>query len=140
MDTPDSDPFRIAHDLPPVTQLLGVEEGSPEYLYLEMAPILHRIAAFTFHVPDEDAATLVHDVFITYLANRRGVRSNARAYLIGGIRNASRKYWRTRHSARRVFTDDEVRAALARPEVAAVLVPDERRDLLQLDLTELTYG
>jgi hypothetical protein len=33
-----------------------------------------------------------------------------------------------------------VRAALARPEVAAVLVPDARRDLLDLDLTELTYG
>jgi len=35
---------------------------------------------------------------------------------------------------------EEVRAALARPEVASVLVPEERRDLLQLDLTELTYG
>jgi hypothetical protein len=34
----------------------------------------------------------------------------------------------------------EVREALARPEVAAVLVPEERRDLLDLDLTELTYG
>jgi RNase P/RNase MRP subunit p30 len=33
-----------------------------------------------------------------------------------------------------------VRAALARPEVAAVLVPTEQRDLLELDLTELTYG
>jgi hypothetical protein len=35
---------------------------------------------------------------------------------------------------------EEVRAALSRPEVAAVLVPEERRDLLELDLTELTYG
>jgi RNase P/RNase MRP subunit p30 len=35
---------------------------------------------------------------------------------------------------------EEVRAALARPEVAAVLVPEARRDLLELDLTELTYG
>jgi hypothetical protein len=35
---------------------------------------------------------------------------------------------------------EEVRAALARPEVATVLVPEERRDLLDLDLTELTYG
>ena len=35
---------------------------------------------------------------------------------------------------------EEVRAALARPEVAAVLVPEDRRDLLELDLTELTYG
>jgi hypothetical protein len=33
-----------------------------------------------------------------------------------------------------------VRAALARPEVACVLVPLEQRDLLDLDLTSLTYG
>jgi hypothetical protein len=37
-------------------------------------------------------------------------------------------------------TAEEVKAALARPEVACVLVPPERRDLLDLDLTELTYG
>jgi hypothetical protein len=35
---------------------------------------------------------------------------------------------------------EEVRAALARPEVAAVLVPETQRELLELDLTELTYG
>ena len=38
----------------------------------------------------------------------------------------------------RATTADQVRAALARPEVASVLVPDEQ--LLRLDLTELTYG
>ena len=40
----------------------------------------------------------------------------------------------------RASSAEEVRAALARPEVAAVLVPEERRELLELDLTELTYG
>ena len=40
----------------------------------------------------------------------------------------------------RASSPEEVRAALARPEVAAVLVPEEQRDLLELDLTELTYG
>jgi hypothetical protein len=40
----------------------------------------------------------------------------------------------------RAASPEQVRAALARPEVAAVLVPEERRDLLELDLTELTYG
>ena len=34
----------------------------------------------------------------------------------------------------------EIKAALARPEVACVLVPAGRPDLLGLDLTELTYG
>ena len=40
----------------------------------------------------------------------------------------------------RASSPEEIRAALARPEVAAVLVPEERRDLLELDLAKLTYG
>ena len=40
----------------------------------------------------------------------------------------------------RAASPEQVRAALARPEVAAVLVPEARRELLELDLTELTYG
>ena len=38
----------------------------------------------------------------------------------------------------RATSAEEVKAALARPEVAAALVTD--RLLLELDLTELTYG
>ena len=38
----------------------------------------------------------------------------------------------------RAGTPEAIRAALARPEVASVLVPTE--ELLALDLTELTYG
>ncbi len=40
----------------------------------------------------------------------------------------------------RASAADGVKAALARPEVSCVLVPADRRDLLELDLTELTYG
>lgn len=35
---------------------------------------------------------------------------------------------------------EAVLAALARPEVAAVVVPEEQQELLDLDLTKLTYG
>ena len=38
----------------------------------------------------------------------------------------------------RAATAEDVKAALARPEVASVLVPTE--ELLALDLTTLTYG
>jgi hypothetical protein len=38
----------------------------------------------------------------------------------------------------RASTSEAVKAALARPEVASVLVPSA--ELLALDLTELTYG
>jgi hypothetical protein len=34
----------------------------------------------------------------------------------------------------------EVKAALSRPEVASVLVPADKRELVELDLTKLTYG
>jgi hypothetical protein len=40
----------------------------------------------------------------------------------------------------RADSAEAVKAALARPEVASVLVPEEKRELLELDLTELTYG
>ena len=40
----------------------------------------------------------------------------------------------------RASSADEVKLALARPEVSCVVVPADRNDLLELDLTELTYG
>ena len=40
----------------------------------------------------------------------------------------------------RAATPEAVREALAHPEVAAAIVPRERAELRELDLTELTYG
>jgi hypothetical protein len=40
----------------------------------------------------------------------------------------------------RAETAEAVKEALGRPEVACVVVPESKRDLLGLDLTELTYG
>jgi hypothetical protein len=40
----------------------------------------------------------------------------------------------------RASSAEAVKVALARPEVASVIVPADRRELLELDLTELTYG
>jgi hypothetical protein len=40
----------------------------------------------------------------------------------------------------RADSAEGVKQALARPEVASVLVPESKRELLDLDLTELTYG
>lgn len=35
---------------------------------------------------------------------------------------------------------EEIKSALSHPEVAAALVPPDRRELLEVDLRELTYG
>ena len=40
----------------------------------------------------------------------------------------------------RAASPEEVKAALSHPEVAVALVPADRRDLLDVDLRELTYG
>jgi hypothetical protein len=40
----------------------------------------------------------------------------------------------------RAGTAEEVKIALSHPEVAIALVPPEQRQLLELDLRELTYG
>ena len=40
----------------------------------------------------------------------------------------------------RAESAEAVKTALARPEVACVVVPSDHRELLELDLTELTYG
>ena len=40
----------------------------------------------------------------------------------------------------RASSAEAVKKALARPEVATVLIPESARELLGLDLTELTYG
>ena len=40
----------------------------------------------------------------------------------------------------RASSPEQVKAALTRPEVACVVVPRDRTDLLELDLTKLTYG
>jgi hypothetical protein len=40
----------------------------------------------------------------------------------------------------RASSAEGVKAALARPEVSCVVVPADRADLLDIDLTELTYG
>ena len=40
----------------------------------------------------------------------------------------------------RADSAEKILAALARPEVACALVPPAKRDLLDIDLVELTYG
>jgi hypothetical protein len=40
----------------------------------------------------------------------------------------------------RTGTPEAIKVALSHPEVATALVPPDRRDLLDVDLRELTYG
>ena len=65
------------------------------------------------------------------------------ALVLDGVSDGERlrvEYERGTPIVVRAATADDVRRALARPEVASVLVPESERALLDLDLTELTYG
>ena len=95
-------------------------------LYLDYAPLLRCVAVRKFNVPPAEAEALVHDVFINYLVTpRRVMDRHLRAYLVASICNASRNYWRARHTEARVFvagvcdvsraaSHDEVLEGLAR--------------------------
>lgn len=91
---------------------------SADTIYLTYAPILRRIASRKYDVPVSDVDAVVHDVFATYLTNPGAVR-DVRAYLIGGVCNASRDYWRTRRrevplaDAEEVSRDEELVAGLS---------------------------
>jgi RNA polymerase sigma factor (sigma-70 family) len=64
-----------------------------------------------FQIPRGDVDELVQDVFATYLTHADRVRE-LRPYLIGGICNAARQYWRKTDAQRKVFCE-------ADPETAA---------------------
>jgi RNA polymerase sigma factor (sigma-70 family) len=73
-------------------------------VYATYVPLLRRIAMRKFSIPREDVDALVHDVFATYLAHSDRVRE-VHPYLIGGICNAARQYWRKNDAERAVFSD-----------------------------------
>jgi RNA polymerase sigma factor (sigma-70 family) len=66
-----------------------------ESLYTEYGLLLRVIAIRRYHVPPDDAEALVHDIFMAYLERRASIH-NAKAWLIGAIKNASSNYVRKR--------------------------------------------
>jgi RNA polymerase sigma factor (sigma-70 family) len=73
-------------------------------IYDDHAPLLRAIARRKFNVPDSDIDGLVHDVFTSFLTSASRVRE-LRPYLVGGICNASRNYWRRRERDDSLFVE-----------------------------------
>lgn len=76
-------------------------------VYEKYVPILRKIAMRKFGVPRAEVDSLVHDVFTTYLAQRDRVRE-LHPYLVGGICNAAREYWRKASRDHDLFRDASV--------------------------------
>lgn len=79
-------------------------------IYDEHAPLLRAIARRKFNIPDADIDSLVHDVFASFLTSVSRVR-DARPYLVGGICNACRNYWRRRERDDSLFVEIDENAA-----------------------------
>lgn len=80
-------------------------------VYATYTPLLRKIAMRKFGIPRADVDGIVHDVFATYLAHQERVRE-LHPYLIGGICNAAREYWRKVDRERAVFCPGDVCAAM----------------------------
>lgn len=112
---PPLEPSRAALDECGVSRAAS-SESEIDRIYLENAAFLRRIAIRKFRVPPAEAEALVHDVFINYLIRARHVRGEVRGYLVAGICNASRNYWRSQKLETRLFSDDDLAAIDARGE------------------------
>jgi RNA polymerase sigma factor (sigma-70 family) len=82
------------------------EAAAPSFdaIYDDHAPLLRAIARRKFNVPEADIDSLVHDVFASFLISAARVR-DPRPYLVGGICNASRNYWRRRERDDSLFAE-----------------------------------
>jgi RNA polymerase sigma factor (sigma-70 family) len=82
-----------------------VDESQFEALYAAQFDFLSAVAVRKFRVPDTEAGTLVHEVFLTYLKRADGIR-DVKSWLLGAICHASRYYWRSH--GRDIVPDEEV--------------------------------
>ncbi|HXI12099.1 MAG TPA: sigma-70 family RNA polymerase sigma factor [Thermoanaerobaculia bacterium] len=88
-----------------------------EELYRLFFNLMLYLSSQRFKVPETDAESLIHEVFLSFLAHSSEVR-DPRAWLVGSICHASRHYWRG--NGRTESISDEVlkRADPSAPELA----------------------
>jgi RNA polymerase sigma factor (sigma-70 family) len=105
---------------PPAPPRGGFDEVAFERLYEEHIGVLVTVAVRKFQVPAGDAEGLAHDVLLGYLKRKDEIR-DLHKWLIGGICNASRYYWRQR--GRNIEQLDTESAAM-RPDPASLNILD----------------
>lgn len=66
-----------------------------EALYLQYRGLLLCVAGRKFHVPDADCEPLVQEALFSFLTAGCHIH-NPKAWLVGAVCNASRRYWRDR--------------------------------------------
>lgn len=86
-------------------------------VYEEHFSFLCDVARYRFNVPEDEAEDVVQEVFLSFLLVRETVRE-PRAWLIGGVCNASRRYWTLRGGGRQEALP---RNAAAPPQVEKLM-------------------
>lgn len=83
-----------------------------EALYTEYAVLLRCIASRRYGIPDDEAESIVQDIFADYL-QRRSYIHDERRWLIGAVKNGSKHYLRSRKRERPLLPehDEHVDAA-----------------------------
>ena len=97
-----------------------------EELYAELFDFLVAVAARKFRVPESDAESLAHEVFLSYLRRSNEV-VNVHAWMLGAICHASRYYWRKNGRRVEPLGDDQ---AFERPDPATTHILDSLPDQL----------
>ena len=96
-----------------------------EEIYEQHFGFLVGIAVRKFRVPESEAETLAHEVFLSYFKHAEQVR-DLRSWFVGAICHASRYYWRT--NARIVSSDEP--SHLDRIDPASTRILDSLPDQL----------
>ena len=97
-----------------------------EELYAEHFDFLVAVAVRKFRVPECDAESLAHEVFLSFLRRSEEVRE-VHAWLLGAICHASRYYWRQNGRLIEPLDDDQ---AFERPDPATTRILDSLPDQL----------
>jgi len=97
-----------------------LDETRFEEIYAGHFDFLIGVAVRKFRVPEEDAETLVHEVFLTYLRRASTIR-DLHSWLLGAICHACRYYWRLQKRSDAVVDEE---AALDRVDPASVRILD----------------
>ncbi len=97
-----------------------------EELYAEHFDFLVAVAVRKFRVPESDAESLAHEVFLSYLRRSDEVL-NVHSWMLGAICHASRYYWRQNGRLVEPLDDEK---AFERPDPATTRILDSLPDQL----------
>jgi len=86
--------------------------------YRQHYEVLEYVITQRFHIPQDDAGGLIHEVFLAFIRNRSRIR-NERTWLVGATFLQCRVYWRTRGREEMLCgLDDEIEPAAVADDIA----------------------